>query len=76
MIVEIKALENGAHDNLGCDFVLLPGGWAFIPESVERKNFPFGEVITEEVDGVITVTEWIPGVIPEVIENETIQNEE
>ena len=29
------------------------------------ENFPFGEVKAEEIDGVMTVTEWIAGTMPE-----------
>ena len=40
-------------------------GWAVIPEELELQNFPFGEVTAEEIDGVMTVTGWIPGEMPE-----------
>ena len=64
-IIELKTLENGGHRNLVCDLKSIPDGWAVIPDYMETKNFPFGEVTAEEVDGVMTVTSWTPGVIPE-----------
>ena len=62
-IVEIKALDNGAHRNQGYHGV-LPEGWAIIPEDMACKNFPFGEVEATEIDGVMTVTKWTAGEIP------------
>lgn len=65
-IVEIVALENGAHRNQIVDGVIpVPDGFAVIPDDMECKNFPFGEVTAEEIDGVMTVTNWIAGVVPE-----------
>lgn len=66
-IVEIKAIDNGAHNNQTIDgvFTVLPDGYAVIPDDMECENFPFGEVKAEEIDGVMTVTEWIAGEIPE-----------
>ena len=66
-LVEIKKNENGGHDNVTSDYITeIPEGWALIPEDVETPNFPFGEVVAREVDGVMTVVKWTPGVIPEV----------
>lgn len=65
-IIEIKALPNGSHRNQSGDFIFLPEGYAVIPPDMKTENFPFGEVIAEEVDGVMTVTKWIPGVMPEI----------
>lgn len=72
-IVEIAALGNGAHRNQTMDATLaildgcsiVPDGWAVIPDGMETENFPFGEVTAEEVNGVMTVTNWTPGTIPE-----------
>ena len=62
--IEIAALSNGAHRNqTGLD--VLPDGWAVIPDDMVCENFPFGEVTAEEIDGVMTVTRWTPGAIPE-----------
>lgn len=63
-MIEILALENGAHDNQTFHGV-LPEGWAVIPEGMDCENFPFGELTAEEIDGVMTVTSWTPGEMPE-----------
>ena len=64
-MLEIIALENGAHNNQTYHEV-LPEGWAIIPDEMgELKNFPFGEVTAEEIDGVMTVTSWTAGEMPE-----------
>ena len=68
-IIEIAPLSNGAHRNQTIDngyyFAKLPAGWAVIPADVETPSFPFGEVEVAEIDGVMTVTKWIPGEMPE-----------
>lgn len=65
-IIEIKALENGGHRNQTSDYIpSIPKGYAVIPDEMELENFPFGEVVAEEVNGTMTVTKWTPGVIPE-----------
>lgn len=48
-MIEIAALDNGAHNNQTFNGI-LPNGWAIIPEELEPlANFPFGEVTAEEV---------------------------
>lgn len=64
-LIEIKALKSGGHRNQSGSFRTIPKGWAVIPQGMETENFPFGEVIAEEINGVMTVTEWIPGIVPE-----------
>lgn len=64
-IIEITAISNGAHRNQTGNFSAIPDGWAVIPNSMTTENFPFGEVVAEEIDGVMTVTKWTPGEIPE-----------
>lgn len=64
-IIEIKTLENGSHRNQTSDFSTIPEGWAVIPENMATPNFPFGEVETKEIEGVLTVTKWTPGTMPE-----------
>ena len=64
-IIEINALENGAHRNQNGGVSVLPDGWAVIPDGMVCENFPFGEVEAEEINGVMTVTKWTPGTIPE-----------
>ena len=65
-LIEIKALDNGAHNNQTINGVIpVPDGWAVIPDDMECENFPFGEIEVEEIDGVMTVTNWVAGEIPE-----------
>ena len=65
-IVEIKALENGSHRNQTIDGMMtVPDGFAVIPDDIETPNFPFGEIEVEEIDGIMTVTKWKAGEIPE-----------
>ena len=63
-MIEITALDNGAHQNQTYHGV-LPEGWAVIPDDMVCENFPFGEVEAEEINGIMTVTKWTPGVMPE-----------
>lgn len=67
-IIEIKTQNNGLHCTQTIDGYLsyIPDGWAVIPEDMECKNFPFGDVTAEEIDGVMTVTDWVAGEIPEL----------
>jgi hypothetical protein len=60
---EIIALDNGAHRNQTYNG-FLPDGWALVPDNMVCENFPFGEVIAEEIDGVMTVTDWNPSPLP------------
>jgi len=64
-IIEIKAFENGGHRNQSGGLSTVPNGWAVIPDDMETENFPFGDIEVEEIDGVMMVTKWIPGIIPE-----------
>lgn len=64
-MIEIIALENGAHRNQNGGLSVVPSGWAVIPADMECENFPFGEVEVAEVNGVMTVTKWTPGEMPE-----------
>lgn len=63
-MLEIAALDNGAHNNQTFHG-FLPDGWAIVPDEMTLENFPFGEVTAEEIDGVMTVTSWKPLPIPE-----------
>ena len=69
-IIEIKALDNGGHRNQCGDFKVIPDGYAVIPDNMETPNFPFGDIETKKVNGVMTVTKWAAGTIPEVEEPE------
>ena len=42
-----------------------PDGWAVLPDDLPCENFPFGALQAAEVDGVMTVTSWTPGAVPE-----------
>lgn len=64
-LIEIVALENGAHRNQTSDLKTVPNGWAVVPADLTTENFPFGEVEVAEIDGVMTVTKWTPGEVPE-----------
>lgn len=46
-LIEIKALDNGAHRNQNGGLSTVPEGWAVVPEGMFCKNFPFGEVEVE-----------------------------
>ena len=65
-LIEIKKNKNGSHDNITADYLeTVPEGWAVIPDNMECKNFPFGDIEVENVKGVMTVTSWTPGKMPE-----------
>lgn len=65
-LIEIKALENGAHRNQTCSSMFEPPeGWAVIPDDMEIPDtFPFVHI--EVVDGV--VTSMTAGIVPKVEE--------
>ena len=64
-MIEIIALDNGAHRNQTYPGV-LPEGWAIIPFHMEIPDtFPFVDITVEEVDGVMTVASMTVGVVPE-----------
>lgn len=69
LMIEIAALDNGAHRNQSGSFATAPDGWAVIPPSVGTaetlENFPFGEITLEENTAVPTVATWTPLPIPE-----------
>ena len=66
-MIEILALENGAHNNQTYHGV-LPEGWTLMevePEALE--NFPFGSFETVEVGGVLRMKadSWTAGEMPD-----------
>lgn len=76
MIIKIEPFENGGHANSSYVPKIIPDGWAKVPDNIELKNFPFGEAIVEEINGIMTVTKWVPGTIPEPVpEPETTPTE-
>lgn len=61
-IVEIKALDNGAHRNQTGNFSTIPDGWAEIPAAVAiPETFPFVDLAVEG-QRVVSMT---AGVVPE-----------
>ena len=65
-LVFMESQENGAHPNqIIPKPIHVPPGWAVIPDDMETENFPFGDIEVEEIGGVMTVTSWTPGEIPE-----------
>lgn len=62
-IIEIKALENGAHNNQTSNAITSPPpGWAEIPAGMAvPETFPFVDI---EVRGNV-VTKMTAGVVPE-----------
>lgn len=66
-IIEIKALDNGAHRNQ-TNHGVVPSGWAIIPDDmVIPDTFPFVniEVADSDEDGVSFVVSMTAGVMPE-----------
>lgn len=72
LIIEINALDNGAHRNQSWNGSSIPDGWAVVPDDMETENFPFGEVTVERVAGAMTVTKWTPGTLPKITEEKPI----
>ena len=65
-LIEVTPLENGSRRNLSAALRQVPEGWAVIPEDMPIPDtFPFVELTAQEIDGVMTVTEMLPGVMPE-----------
>lgn len=62
-IIEIEALENGAHRNqIATGVIAPPDGWAVIPEDMKLpETFPFVNV--KAADGVVTA--MTAGTVPE-----------
>ena len=69
LIIEISALDNGAHRNQSGNFRTIPEGWAVVPETVGTaetlENFPFGAITLAENTTVPTVATWSPLPMPE-----------
>lgn len=72
-IIRIEPYENGAHDNQSIDGVTpetfpVPEGYAVLPKELGApetlENFPFGDITTEDIDGLPTVTSWTPLPVP------------
>lgn len=64
-IIEITALPNGAHRNQTVSgAVMVPDGWAVLPDGMDTPNFPFGEVTVNDAAPPV-VTSWTAGELPE-----------
>ena len=57
--IEIKSLPSGAHRSIR-NALYVPYGYALIPDGMELKGFPYGNIETAEIKGVLTVTSWTP----------------
>lgn len=67
-IIEIKQLENGAHQNQTGNFETVPEGYAVIPDDMVLDNFPFGKLNYRTINGIKTVVNWEALPIPQVEE--------
>ena len=63
-IVEIAALENGAHRNLDTTGRTVPDGWAIVPAGLETPNYPFGNLTVDGQTPPVVLT-WEPLPVPE-----------
>ena len=64
-IIEIKKIQNGAHNNQKIfGSIPVPDGWAIIPDGMETPNFPFGDITVDNQTPPV-VTSWTPLPIPE-----------
>lgn len=64
-IIEIAALENGAHRNMTYNNGgTVPEGWAIVPVGLDTPNFPFGNLTVDEQTPPVVLT-WEPLPIPE-----------
>ena len=61
-IIEIQALDNGAHRNQTTTSTTIPEGWAEIPADVDiPETFPFVDLVVEG-QRVVSMT---AGVVPD-----------
>ena len=64
-IIKITPFENGAHDNqTAIGSMIVPDGWAILPDGMETPNFPFGDITVDNHTPPV-VTSWTPLPIPE-----------
>lgn len=64
-IIELAALENGAHRNQTGDFAAIPDGWAVVQEAIPTPDtFPFVNLESEILNGVATVTAMTAAAVP------------
>lgn len=61
LIIEIDALENGAHRNQNGTFATIPDGWVEVPEGTEiPESFPFVDVEIDAYGRVILTPREVP----------------
>lgn len=64
-IIEIAALDNGAHRNQTTGGpIAVPDGWAILPDGLDTPNFPFGAITVDNSTPPV-VTSWTAGEVPE-----------
>ena len=68
-LIEISALDNGAHNNQTINGAEpakfpVPDGWAIIQDGMETPNFPFCDITVDNQTPPV-VTSWTPLPIPE-----------
>ncbi len=70
-IIEINALDNGAHNNQNGGLSTIPEGWAVIPDDmIIPETYPFVDI---EVEGQ-TVVKMTAGVVPDPEPVEEVQS--
>ena len=71
-IIEIRALDNGAHRNQTTTSTTIPTGWAEIPADVSiPETFPFVDVVTSGGKIVSLRAREVPAPEPEPEPNPT-----
>lgn len=63
-IIELEALENGAHNNLSFDgYMDIPDGWVEVPSGVDiPESYPFVDIVLNKQGKVVKLT---PKDVPE-----------
>ena len=66
-LIKIEAASSGGHAYQTIDRISkIPNGWAVIPDDMETPNLPYGDMAVEEINGIMTVTSWAPGEVPDI----------
>lgn len=70
-LIKIDKFDNGSHDNqITNSNIKVPDGWASIPDDMDTPNFPFGDIVVKDIDGIMTVIKWTPIEIPNIVEDD------
>lgn len=65
-LIKIEAEPSGIHQYMTSSINMpVPDGWALVPDDMELENCPWGVLTAKKVNGVMTVTTWVAGEIPE-----------